>query len=441
MAYLGQRTFASFEKKARGWGKLFEEDQEMYTDVGNWLRTDYYGKDLDKQLFHTTPKLENEKKLKSSLLENNRQLYYTLNRGTKFDENKGHYIGEGSTGDYVILIQKALNLIFKDDPTYEPLKVEKDFGEKTKAAVIKFQREFELIGGVNGVVGPETIEELDKRVLVLEVKIATEAETIGSKSEKIAYDIIKRHGSARNIGKDLDNGKFSFTTAENKALHTYNNSSEITGFTTLGFIINDIIKNQAYLEKFNKDAADFFIDIIASEELTNSELTELTEIRESIVDSTKAEYMMAIFSPDIVGTILFISLGTGGSSKLQSKIASFSPKFVEHSSKIWLSITTKGANVAGTQIPKYFTLGGKFYVNPNATKHMAEYVARFGPSHSAKLRSQLTLSSFKSSVDQISKQGNLVMGKMYKSGNWEIIFSEAQFKGGLTVIKHARMIK
>jgi hypothetical protein len=284
----------------------------MFADVGDWLKADYYGKDLDKQLFHTTPKLENEKKFKSSLLENSRQLYYTLNRGNKFDDNKGHYIGEGSTGDYVILIQKALNLIFKDDPTYEPLKEEKDFGEKTKAAVVKFQRDFELTGGTNGVVGPETIDELDKRVLDLEVKIAAEVETIGSKSEKIAFDIIKRHGSARSIGEDLDNGKFNLTEEENKLLFIYNSHNEIVDFTLIGNIVNDIIQHQAYLEKFNKDAADFFLDIIESGELTNSDLTDIGSARKDIVERTKLEYVMAIFNPQNVGTILFMSLGTGG---------------------------------------------------------------------------------------------------------------------------------
>ena len=38
MAYLGQRTFASFEKKAKGWGELYDLDQELYTNVKNWFK-------------------------------------------------------------------------------------------------------------------------------------------------------------------------------------------------------------------------------------------------------------------------------------------------------------------------------------------------------------------------------------------------------------------
>jgi len=81
-------------------------------------------------------------------------------------------------------------------------------------------------------------------------------------------------------------------------------------------------------------------------------------------------------------------------------------------------------------------------VNPNGTKHMVEYVTRFGEkSSSISIRSQLVLASFKSSVDILSKQKNLIMDKMYTVGNWEIMFSSPRFEGGLTVIKHAIMIK
>lgn len=116
----------------------------------------------------SSQKIEVERKLRSTLLKNNKQLYYSLNRGSKFDNDQGHYIGIGSTGDYVILIQKALNLIYKDQQGYEPLKEEKDFGSKTKAVVSRFQKDFGLKGGSNGVVGPETIEKLDAVVFKLE---------------------------------------------------------------------------------------------------------------------------------------------------------------------------------------------------------------------------------------------------------------------------------
>ncbi len=130
-----------------------------------------------------------EKQLTSSLFKGNDQLYWTLNRGTKFDNDKGHYLGEGSTGEYVILIQKALNLIYKGDPTYKPLVEEKDFGTKTKAAVSKFQKDYGLKGGANGVVGPETIERLDKEVFNLESKKQEE-----SKKEDILNLKVKSKG-------------------------------------------------------------------------------------------------------------------------------------------------------------------------------------------------------------------------------------------------------
>lgn len=108
------------------------------------------------------------KHLKSSLFQGNQQLFYSLNRGTEFDQGKGHLLGIGSTGDYVILIQKALNLLFQNDPTYTSLVEEKDFGELTRKGVVKFQKQYNLLNGSSGVVGPETILRLDEEVAKVE---------------------------------------------------------------------------------------------------------------------------------------------------------------------------------------------------------------------------------------------------------------------------------
>ena len=40
MAYFGQRTFSSYQKEDEGWGKLFEEDQELYTNVKDWFKNE-----------------------------------------------------------------------------------------------------------------------------------------------------------------------------------------------------------------------------------------------------------------------------------------------------------------------------------------------------------------------------------------------------------------
>jgi peptidoglycan hydrolase-like protein with peptidoglycan-binding domain len=73
-------------------------------------------------------------------------------------------VGLDSTGPYVIAIQKALNLIHSETTGYIPLEEQKDFGPLTKAAVIKFQVSRGL-KGQNGVVGKETIRQLDKEAL------------------------------------------------------------------------------------------------------------------------------------------------------------------------------------------------------------------------------------------------------------------------------------
>lgn len=147
-------------------------------------------------------KNEIEKTLRSALFKNNKQLYYSLNRGTKFDNGQGHYIGEGSTGDYVILIQKALNLIYKDQPGYEPLKEEKDFGPKTKAAVSEFQKDYGL-KGTNGVVGPETIEKLDALIFKIETMSFDENELFAI--ELINEAIRKRRPNDANAIKHFWN--------------------------------------------------------------------------------------------------------------------------------------------------------------------------------------------------------------------------------------------
>ena len=51
-----------------------------------------------------------------------------------------------------------------------------------------------------------------------------------------------------------------------------------------------------------------------SGELSNAELSDIQVARANVVSQTKGQYMMAIYSPENVGTILFLSFGTGSSS-------------------------------------------------------------------------------------------------------------------------------
>lgn len=63
------------------------------------------------------------------------------------------YLKEGSTGEQVLQLQNALKL-----KGFDPGKVDGDFGPKTKAAVIDFQKKQGL--SADGVAGPQTLEAL-----------------------------------------------------------------------------------------------------------------------------------------------------------------------------------------------------------------------------------------------------------------------------------------
>ena len=93
----------------------------------------------------------------------------------------------------------------------------------------------------------------------------------------------------------------------------------------------------------------------------------------------------------------------------------------------------------GTSIPKSFVLAvdeASFWVHPNATKHMAEYLTRNGLTHSTSVGSQSMLASLRASVNQAVSQG-INYGQMMQVGRWELIFSAGRATDDLPVIKHA----
>lgn len=50
MAYLGQRTFASFEKKARGWGDFFEEEEGEFTNMEDSYKNETLNEEINNEL-------------------------------------------------------------------------------------------------------------------------------------------------------------------------------------------------------------------------------------------------------------------------------------------------------------------------------------------------------------------------------------------------------
>lgn len=109
------------------------------------------------------------------------------------------------------------------------------------------------------------------------------------------------------------------------------------------------------------------------------------------------------------------------------------------SGKVWDSIKATQGTISGTLIPKSFELsvdGGKFWVHPNATKHMVEYLTRNGMSHTDPINNQLMLKSFQVSVNKVITQG-YKRDEMIQAGRWEIMVGSGKPGDTLPVIKHA----
>ncbi|MDR5011738.1 hemagglutinin repeat-containing protein [Agrobacterium fabacearum] len=104
---------------------------------------------------------------------------------------------------------------------------------------------------------------------------------------------------------------------------------------------------------------------------------------------------------------------------------------------VWDDITTTAGNLPNTNIPATFKLKTgdiEFYVNSNATKHMAEYLQK----SSNPINDQTLLRSFSDAVKEISS-ASIEFGKVYNVNGWEIIFSKRP-GDVFPVIKHALYI-
>ena len=125
--------------------------------------------------------------------------------------------------------------------------------------------------------------------------------------------------------------------------------------------------------------------------------------------------------------------------ELDGKIEKVDEGAGKASETIWDNIKITQHMYDGTKIPKSFELtanGEKFWVHPNGTKHMLEYITRESMSHGMPINSQTLLSSFQNSVSDAVKQG-VKYDEIMNVGNWELIFSKPRGNGLLPVIKHA----
>ncbi len=108
-------------------------------------------------------------------------------------------------------------------------------------------------------------------------------------------------------------------------------------------------------------------------------------------------------------------------------------------SGVWSHIHNPGPILPNTEIPRWFELeagGRRFWVAPNATKHMVEYLTRSAMTHGRPVNSQTLLRSLHSSVDNLDFSA-VQMDELVTSGPWELIFSLPRVPGELPCLKHA----
>ena len=99
---------------------------------------------------------------------------------------------------------------------------------------------------------------------------------------------------------------------------------------------------------------------------------------------------------------------------------------------IWEKIDSTDLNYKGTEIPKSFSIkvnGKNYWVHPNATEHMQEYVnkivAEDGSNINFKLKNQILLESFEAALSEATKNG-VEFNKPYSAGNWTFIINQGK---------------
>src|SRR5690606_26993618 len=88
----------------------------------------------------------------------------------------------------------------------------------------------------------------------------------------------------------------------------------------------------------------------------------------------------------------------------QTNATSNLKNFVEKlTGTVWKNIKPTDKMYPGTKIPKSFeiTVGKqKFWVAPNATKHMKDYITKKAPAYTMPIDSQILLTTFEAAVKQ-----------------------------------------
>jgi hypothetical protein len=120
---------------------------------------------------------------------------------------------------------------------------------------------------------------------------------------------------------------------------------------------------------------------------------------------------------------------------------------------VWDSMRATQPAAPGSNIPRSFELmldsGEKFWINPNATKHIVEYeqslVSSYIKSNGALgtdgagwvgVSVQAQLNSLKAAIGTAASDG-IVLNQMVRVGEWELIFGPPRIPGGFPALYHA----
>lgn len=117
----------------------------------------------------------------------------------------------------------------------------------------------------------------------------------------------------------------------------------------------------------------------------------------------------------------------------------------ENTADVWNHITVTQPSDISLPVPKSFILStkaGKYWVNPNGTKHIIDELTSSKTHHPLKqanpnLYGQFLLFDYYKSVNRIPSH-KIIYGEKIVSGKWEFIFAEARNGGKYPVIKHAQ---
>lgn len=114
-------------------------------------------------------------------------------------------------------------------------------------------------------------------------------------------------------------------TAKNESTYWAQVGSDKPGYISPE--VRNIDREFAYLRQNGySDAADFFKDAYRNGDLSTAEIAQLARMRTELVGKIKAQYMMAIFSPDNVGTILGMGIFGFANPGTQHRLFSFVPR-------------------------------------------------------------------------------------------------------------------